>query len=133
MRTCDEYQEMISAYIDNELADADTSKLFFHLGECAECREMMKSMLQLRSALHETELIERKKSEYVSIWKKKFAVSYPVAAVIALMMLISSLLYVQKLSQPPTIVEKTQTEYVYMTSFPPVYATVNSSNDIKSN
>lgn len=133
MKKCEEYQEKISAYIDNELADAETAKLFYHLGECTECRDMLKSMLQLRTALHEVEFPAEVQPDHKSIWKRTFVISYPVAAALALLMLMSGFFFVQKITQPPRVIEKTQTEYVYMTSFPPVYATINSSTDIKSN
>ncbi|MDD8018593.1 MAG: zf-HC2 domain-containing protein [Bacteroidota bacterium] len=133
MKKCDEYQEMVSAYIDNELADNETSKLFYHLGECAECRSLMKSMMQLRTALREAEFGVPKQAERKSFWKKSFSISYPIAALIACMMLVSSLFFIQRISQPPAIVEKIQTEYVYMTSYPTVYAVTNSSTDVKTN
>ncbi|MFA6540915.1 MAG: zf-HC2 domain-containing protein [Bacteroidota bacterium] len=130
MKTCEDYQEMISVYHDNELSDGDTSKLFFHLGECSGCRMFMRSLIELRSAIGETkDPIGRKQS----VWKRTLSISYPVAAVISVMILVSSFFLFQKLSEQPRIIEKTATEYVYMTAFPPVYATVNSTTESKSN
>jgi len=133
MKKCEEYQEMLSTYIDEELNDQETSKLFFHLGECLECRAMMKSMLLLRSTLREAENSIHTEKEKNSFWKKRFTISYPIAAVVAMIMLVSTFIFFQKITQPPTIVEKTQTEYVYMTSLPPVYAKINSPANVKSN
>jgi len=51
MNSCNEYQQQISQYIDNQLEDSDTSELFRHLGDCEECRDFLKSILKLRSAI----------------------------------------------------------------------------------
>jgi hypothetical protein len=131
MKTCTEYQEMISAYADNELNDDETAGLFFHLGECAECRDFMKSVGMLRRVLQDVEPagdVQRR-----SLWKRKLSVSYPVAAIVALVMLISSTMMYLKMNEQPKIVEKTHTEYVYMSSYPAVYAVVAPSTDVKSN
>jgi len=133
MKTCEEYQELISVYTDDELNDQETAELFFHLGQCSECRAMMKLMLRLRFTLHESETSITKGDQKNGFWKNKFTISYPVAAVIVMMMFVSAVLFVQKMTQPPTVVEKTETEYVYMTSFPPVYAKINSTTNFKSN
>lgn len=130
MKTCEEYQEMISVYHDNELSDKDTSEVFFHLGECSGCRTFMRSLVELRSAIGETKIPIQPEQ---SVWKRTLSVSYPVAAAVSLMFIVSSFLLFQKLSEQPRIIEKTATEYVYMTAFPPVYATVNSTTESKSN
>ena len=116
MKTCEEYQELVSAYSDDELNDAEISELFFHLGECADCRAFMKSVLQLRSTLQEATVPVSitTKAMPSSLWKRKLSVSYSVAAAILLMMLLSGALFFQKMMQQPKVVEKTQTEYVYM-------------------
>jgi uncharacterized BrkB/YihY/UPF0761 family membrane protein len=133
MKTCEEFQEMISAYSDNELNDAETSRLFFHLGECVECRKFMGTLISLRSAIRETadEIIQEKESH--SFWKKKIFVSYPVAAILAVMMFASGLMLYAKITEPPRIVERTQTEYVYMAPYPAVYVYSNSTNEVKTN
>jgi predicted anti-sigma-YlaC factor YlaD len=131
MKTCEAYQEMISAYADNELGDAETSQMFFHLGECSECRTFMKSVGMLHNVLQENEM--EKTSTRRSLRQRTFAVSYPVAAVIALVMLLSTSFVVMKFNAQPKIVEKTNTEYVYMSSYPTVYAVTAPSTDSKSN
>ncbi len=133
MKKCEKFQEMISAYIDGEVDDAATSNLFFHLGGCSECRSLLKEMLRLRSALQEIEQPVQKQPQESSFWKKRFAVPYPVAAVIALAVMLSGFLFFGKISGPPKIVERVETQYVYMTSFPPVYVFANSPGSIKSN
>ena len=50
---CDEFQEQLSALIDNELADGEAEGLFRHMGECVECRSALRSHMELRSDLKE--------------------------------------------------------------------------------
>jgi anti-sigma factor RsiW len=135
MRTCDGYQELLSAYVDDEAHDNETSELFFHLGDCAECRVFMRSLLRLQSVLREDELpvtIETLPST-TSLWKRRLVVSYPIAATLALLTLLSSILLLSRMTQPPVNIKNTQTEYVYLTSFPPVYIIGSRSIDTKPN
>ncbi|HLP16712.1 MAG TPA: zf-HC2 domain-containing protein, partial [Bacteroidota bacterium] len=53
MKTCEEYQELISAYVDGETTDAEIAEVFFHLGSCRECRSFISSVLKLQSLLQE--------------------------------------------------------------------------------
>jgi predicted anti-sigma-YlaC factor YlaD len=135
MKKCDEVQECISAYVDGESSDLETSALFFHLGECAECRAFMKSVLQLQSVLRVNELSVKIEAHPMttSLWKRRFAVSYPIAAVVALLMLVSSFLLSSRMIQPPVTIKNTQTEYVYLTSFPPVVVVGSRPTEIKPN
>jgi anti-sigma factor RsiW len=135
MKKCDEVQELISAYIDGETNGVETSAMFFHLGECPECRAFMRSVLQLQSALRENGLLVRSemKPATARLWKRTFAVSYPVAAAIAVFMLLSSFLVSSRMLQPPVTVKSTQTEYVYLTSFPPVVVVGSRPADTKPN
>lgn len=135
MKTCENYQELISAYVDGETYDEETSKLFFHLGDCAECRMFMGSVLRLQSVLREDELpvtIETHPSSR-SLWKRRLVVSYPIAAALALLMLLSGILLLSRITQPPVNIKSIQTEYVYLTSFPPVYIIGSQSIDTKPN
>lgn len=135
MKKCDEVQELISAYVDGESSDVETSALFFHLGECPQCRAFIKSVLQLRSVLHENELPLKNETRpsTTSIWKRRFAVSYPVAAAVALVMFLSSFFLSSRIIQPPVTVKSIQTEYVYLTSFPPVVVVGSRPAEIKPN
>ena len=45
------FQEQISQFIDNELAEHDAPDLFAHLSACKVCREFLKESLQLRSRM----------------------------------------------------------------------------------
>ena len=135
MKKCDEVQEQISAYIDGETGSAETSAMFFHLGECPECRAFLKSVIQLQSVLHENELPARIETRPApaALWKRRFAVSYPVAAAVAVFMLLSSFFMSSRLLRPPVTIKSTQTEYVYLTSFPPVVVVGSRPAEIKSN
>ena len=135
MKKCDEVQERISAYIDGESSDPETSALFFHLGECPHCREFLKSVLQLQSVLRENELSVKIEAHPMttSLWKRRFVVSYPIAAAVALIMLVSSFLLSSRMIQPPVTIKNTQTEYVYLTSFPPVVVVGSRPAEIKPN
>lgn len=64
--TCNEYQEWISAYVDNELDEEKAAVLFAHLGSCAECRGFFRESLELRSLLLDDLLKERERLEEVS-------------------------------------------------------------------
>lgn len=120
MNTCEAYQEMISAYIDNELADADTSKLFYHLGECRECRTTLNDMLQLRTALFEVEQSSVKNAT-PSLWKRRLSVSYPIAAVIVMFMLISMATFFLQIFFRQDISQPARVEYVSSTPLPTVF------------
>ena len=135
MKKCDEVQELISAYVDGESSDPETSVLFFHLGECPHCREFLKSVLQLQSVLRENELPVKIEAPPMttSLWKRRFVVSYPIAAAVALVMLVSSFLLSSRMIQPPVTIKNTQTEYVYLTSFPPVVVVGSRPTEIKPN
>lgn len=135
MKKCDDYQELISAYIDGETHDREISELFFHLGDCSECRLFMRSVLRLQSIFREDELpvTVATHPKTTSIWKRRFVVSYPIAAALALLMLLSSIILISRVAQPPVNIKHTQTEYVYLTSFPPVYIIGSRSIDTKPN
>ncbi len=121
MIACNEYQEQISAYIDNELADAETVKLFRHLGECAECRSMMHSMMQLRSALFESDQPKDKKNEDASLWKKRISISYPIAALFAFFVMVSTITFIQQTFFREEHVQPVRVEYISSKPLPTVY------------
>lgn len=133
MNHCEEYQTLISEYTDDELHESAAADLFFHLGSCAECRTTLKLMLALRTSIRQTVYPIAKNNRWDAFWQREFTFSYPVAALFATIVFVSTLLFIQKISQPPAVVERTKTEYVYMTPFPPVYATIHAATEFKSN
>jgi len=50
--------EMISAYLDGELTQAEASELFTHLGTCGKCVAEMEAMQRVRTAVRSLPLIE---------------------------------------------------------------------------
>jgi hypothetical protein len=48
---CDQYQEHISQFIDEELSPSTEAELFAHLGVCELCRTFLKNALSLKDAL----------------------------------------------------------------------------------
>ena len=123
MKSCEEYQEMISAYLDDELSKREVSRMFYHLGECAECKDFMRSLLKLRSAIRETATLhEESFASSGKFWRRRFSVSYAVAAVIAFALLVSGALLFERVAHQTRV-----TEYVYLTPYPTVYAIDNTS------
>jgi hypothetical protein len=54
---CEQYQEHISQFIDEELPPSAEAELFAHLGICEHCRTFLKNALSLRDALVHTRQI----------------------------------------------------------------------------
>ncbi len=48
---CEQQQELISQFIDQELNPKDDGKLFLHLSTCHECRSFFRSTLKVRESL----------------------------------------------------------------------------------
>lgn len=122
MKTCEEYQELVSAYADGETTEEETAELFFHLGACRECRTFLTSVLRLDSLMKTAEPASRARAQVtlLTLWKRKFRVSFPVAAAAVALMLLSGSLYIVQKTQPPDVIHSTQTEYVYVTTLLPV-------------
>ena len=133
MKTCEDYKKLASEYIDGELNDNETSQLFYHMGECNECRAFMSSLMKLHSAFQESSLPSGRIRPRTSLWTRTLSISYPLAAVITLVVMLSGFLLVQRAVKQPTVIEKTNTEYVYISSLPAVYAKLTNGSDTKSN
>lgn len=138
---CDEYQEQVSALIDNELADEELVLLFTHLSECAACRATLRSELELRANLKEDvpplapkELDEKvlsnvsktegqpkaRRAVRRAIWQRTVSIPWPLAAVIAGLFLIGGLAVTSvwsPFSKPPA---EPQVRVVYVTALPTV-------------
>ena len=133
MKTCEDYKELLSQYIDGELGDEETSGVFYHVGECLDCREFLSSMLKLRSAIQETNYRREERKSHAPIWERTIAVSYPVAAAIAVIAMLSGYFLFNRGTTQQAVIEKTTTEYVYLTSFPPVYAVLPNASNVTTN
>lgn len=51
MKVCDDYSEMISAYVDGELTDEDADALEEHLQACEECRSALNAYREIALAI----------------------------------------------------------------------------------
>ena len=51
MRTCGEYEDMISAFIDGALAERDRAALMEHMAACPACQEYFDQQIALHDAL----------------------------------------------------------------------------------
>ncbi len=46
---CQQYHELISAYIDNETSSQETEELLEHLRQCSKCKKVLESYSDLRT------------------------------------------------------------------------------------
>ena len=51
MRTCEEYEALISALLDGALADEDRAELMAHMAECPVCQAYFDDQIAIRTAL----------------------------------------------------------------------------------
>jgi len=58
MQTCDEFMEQISAIVDLELSDDETSTALTHMGTCEPCRAFFNHTLKMRHAIAEEADVE---------------------------------------------------------------------------
>jgi len=79
--TCDEYQEMASQFIDDELEDNRSKEFFSHLSRCAECRAFLRGSLELRSRIQDEILLTR---QHPVVQDERFTTTFlvPLAALV---------------------------------------------------
>ncbi len=109
--TCNEYQELISQLVDDELDDGQSSELFLHTGRCAECRAFLRSTLRLRNEIASQALATPLSFERVdahvrirlrrtrmqhrpfrTLFVRRISVPIPVAAALGILLIIGSIL-----------------------------------------
>jgi anti-sigma factor RsiW len=138
--TCETYEEQISALIDHELKDEETGMLFAHLSACTRCRHSLQSVLDLRSDLVEeisplapkeldekilkrTRLAHRASKDRTTIpfrlWTGRISMPVPIAAVI-LVFLIASSLMISSITRQSPMPPEGRVEAVYITTLPAV-------------
>ncbi|MFH0990946.1 MAG: zf-HC2 domain-containing protein [bacterium] len=108
----EQVQQLISGYIDNALSDRESAALFTHLGQCADCRRVLRTAGAVRSYLADvdlgtvpTSLDRRVFSSFQAaravrpqtinanlFWFKNILMPVPVAASIAVLLIVGSLL-----------------------------------------
>jgi len=109
----EQFQELVSLYLDEGLADAQSARMFVHLGVCSECRNFMRSSMRVRSYYQQQELEEipsslnRRVAASVGmmptsslrphflmpLWTTRLSIPVPVAASILFLILVGSLLF----------------------------------------
>ena len=138
---CDEYQEQVSALIDNELADRESELLFTHLSECAACRATLRSELELRANLREdipplapkeldirvlTAAKNRRPSEPdriaipAMIWQRRFSMRVPVVAAAAFLLIFGSVLLSAIWAESNQTADIRRVQTVFLTAVPAV-------------
>jgi anti-sigma factor RsiW len=134
---CIEHEEQLSALMDNELRDEEAKLLFGHLNICDACRDAFRSAQEFRLNLKEqvppmapAELDEKimnliphtkryigdRKAVRIVVWKRRVSVPLPVAAIMALLLVLGSAALSYRLSET----QKTQTQTIYITTLPAV-------------
>lgn len=134
---CNEYQELVSALIDNELQESESATAFHHLGECGRCRSFMRTLLQSRSALAaNTEAAvpatlddkvlsiplhtpTARRLKFSELWKEKFAVPVPALAAAFLLLIASFAASMLFLSEQQAQKGETQ-KVVYVIGMQPI-------------
>jgi anti-sigma factor RsiW len=118
--TCLEQEERISRYIDNELNERGAGLMFAHLAACSRCRSFMSELLWLRAELmndkeRQSSLLAMQDAETqrpVSVpstapvpragWRsRRVSLSLPIAAVIAILLALTSALLTRASVETP--------------------------------
>ena len=117
----EQFRELINQYIDEGIGDAASAEMFEHLGTCKECRNLMRSSLQVRSyyQMEEPEEIpaslDRRvfasannlhatasgRSPRVPLWGTRLLIPLPAAAAIAILILAGGLLFMPLFFEGP--------------------------------
>ena len=115
-RDCGQYREMINMFVDTELEQDSQHQLFKHLSACNECQNFLEVLMKFKVVRqHDTveypaeldsmifEELKVRKNVYtigkvdprIPFWKRRFALSFPMAAVFVLAFALSvgSILY----------------------------------------
>lgn len=135
MHTCEDYQALISAYIDDEASAEETAAMFRHLGACDECRTFLRSAIRLDSLMqqHAPEREPAQPPMRIPFVKRKFSLSLPAAAAAAAWLVVSAAIIIFSIIHPPSPAGKPQTEYVYVASLPIVDVVAAPPHETRSN
>lgn len=77
MMTCENIQELLSAYLDRELSDADKAEVSAHVDMCARCRAEKEALLSVKESLRSVPMPKLSASvianiEAETIWKPRW-------------------------------------------------------------
>ena len=121
---CDDFQLMMSTYIDDALDAPSQGRMFAHLGTCNECRVFLRRMLDLRAGLAAIPALEVPPSldrrvmklkmkqtrpmkgageRLRTLWSQRLSVPLPSAALIALALITVTVLSLSLWQKPDVI------------------------------
>jgi predicted anti-sigma-YlaC factor YlaD len=119
------YQELTSQFIDHELGPEDEKDLFVHLGTCDECRRFLKAALMLQGDILGTKPVHtvsphpaRTAHVLRAVWSKR--IPMPVAAMLAVIALASTVAFSTLWMRPKEKVVETKQEVVYVSRLPAI-------------
>lgn len=135
--TCDDHQEKVSQFLDNELPVDEERQLFRHLGGCDSCRRFLATVVRMRHILlcawpvradkQVDHALERRlrtgrtlmpERSPRRLWRERVSLRLPVAAVLAALLIAASMFVGTTITPAhrPISVERV----VYVTTLPTV-------------
>jgi anti-sigma factor RsiW len=121
---CDDFQLMMSTYIDDALDAPSQGRMFAHLATCTECRVFLRRMLDLRAGLAAISVPEvpptldrrvmalnLKRARSVkgagerirTLWSHRFSVPLPSAALVALALITVTVISISLWQKPDVV------------------------------
>lgn len=119
--TCEEVQEWISRFADDEPESTSTEPMFAHLGTCPECQQYLRTVLRVRTALaHEPHATAPGTFEHrvmarlrrttssvqlpADVWSIRIAIPLPAAMAMAILLIAGSMVFSPLFfEQPPSL------------------------------
>jgi len=106
----EQFQKLVNEYIDEGIGDAASAEMFAHLGNCTECRNLMRSSLQVRSYYRQEDPEEvsasldrrvfatvqgmtAQRNRRIPLWATRILIPLPAAASIAILILVGGLVF----------------------------------------
>ena len=91
MNSCEEFQKLISACLDEPLTTEQQNKLDEHVAQCADCRTFRESAINLRGLIRSLPFQSmahplRRPSPW---WRRKIALPFPAIAAGVLLLIVS--------------------------------------------
>jgi len=123
----EQFQELVSLFIDRELDAGREQKLFGHLSDCEDCRTFLKAAMILQNDILDTKpsgvpsmaLESLPKGRVLNrIWRKR--VPFPIAATFAVLALASSVALTSFWMRPKEKPSEMTQEVVYVQRFPAI-------------
>jgi anti-sigma factor RsiW len=89
------FEEEVSALFDGELAGDEAARVEAHVTTCASCRALLDDLHAIRGTLAPLQPIATR-----SVWRRRVSVSLPLAAAIAIVLLLAPFLVLRRSSPP---------------------------------